>query len=136
MAGFVEILEAAATKIYDRTQRFSPNFMIIASSIRQILAFIPGFEAASTTEHNGPYFLGTLNGIKIFVSPALKDGKFVLGVNNGAAEATAAIYAPYMPIVPTQLLNYADGSFSQGWSTLYDLKILNANLLVAGRVTA
>ena len=45
-------------------------------------------------------------------------------------------YAPYMAIVPTQLLQYADGGTSQGWSTLYDLKLLNAELLVAGTVTA
>lgn len=40
-----------------------------------------------------------------------------------------------MPIVPTQLLGFADGAMSQGWSTLYDLKILNPLLLVAGAVT-
>ena len=94
MAGFVEIIEAAASKIYQRTQRFSPNYMIISPSIRQILAFIPGLEANSATEFNGPYFFGTLNGVKIYVSNSLEDGKFVLGVNNGTAEATAAVYAP------------------------------------------
>ena len=41
-----------------------------------------------------------------------------------------------MAIVPTQLLGYADGGMSQGWSTLYDLKMLNDKLLIAGRVTA
>ena len=41
-----------------------------------------------------------------------------------------------MAIVPTQLLQYADGGTSQGWSTLYDLKVLNANLLVKGKITA
>ena len=41
-----------------------------------------------------------------------------------------------MPIVPTQLLQYADGGTSQGWSTLYDLKLLNKSLLVKGKVTA
>jgi hypothetical protein len=41
-----------------------------------------------------------------------------------------------MPIVPTQLLNYADGSNSQGWSTMYAFEILNDKLLVSGRVTA
>lgn len=40
-----------------------------------------------------------------------------------------------MPVVPTQLLQYADGGTSQGFSTLYDLKLLNANLLVAGQIT-
>lgn len=41
-----------------------------------------------------------------------------------------------MPIVPTQLLQYADGGTSQGFSTMYDLVVLNENLIVAGRVTA
>ena len=39
-------------------------------------------------------------------------------------------------IVPTQLLGYADGAMSQGWSTLYDFQVINPNLLVAGNVVA
>ena len=49
--------------------------------------------------------------------------------------SSAVVYAPYMPIVPTQLLGFADGGMTQGWSTLYDLQILNENLVVAGQVT-
>ena len=30
-----------------------------------------------------------------------------------------------MAIVPTQLLQYADGGNSQGFSTMYDMKLLN-----------
>lgn len=41
-----------------------------------------------------------------------------------------------MAVVPTQLLGYADGGMSQGFSTMYDLKLLNKDLLVAGRITA
>lgn len=40
-----------------------------------------------------------------------------------------------MAIVPTQLLGYADGGMSQGFSTLYDCKILNKLLLVKGKIT-
>ena len=39
-------------------------------------------------------------------------------------------------IALTQLLGYADGSLSQGFSTLYGLEILNKNLLVKGKVVA
>ena len=39
-----------------------------------------------------------------------------------------------MAIVPTQLLGFSDGAMSQGFSTLYDLKMLNPLLLVAGQV--
>jgi hypothetical protein len=50
--------------------------------------------------------------------------------------SSAAVYAPYMAVVPTQLLGYADGGMNQGFSTLYALEVLNPNLLVAGEVVA
>jgi hypothetical protein len=135
-AGFVEILEIAAQKIFDRTKRFSPNYMLISSSIRPILAFVPGFEAAPKGNVNGPHFIGTLNGLKVYVTPNITAGTFVIGVNGDDMMSSAAVYAPYMPIVPTQLLGFADGAMSQGFSSLYDLKMLNSSLLVSGRVTA
>lgn len=134
--GFTEIVEIARQKIYDRTKKFAPNYMLIASNILPILTFIKGFTAAPTGSINGPYFAGTLNGLKVFVTPNIEAGHFVVGVNGNDMMSSAAVYAPYMPIVPTQLLGYADGGMSQGWSTMYDLKMLNADLLVAGRVTA
>ena len=76
----------------------------------------------------------TLNGLRVYVSPRMKDGEFVLGVNAGDFMSSAAVYAPYMPIVPTQLLGFADGGMSQGFSTLYDLRILNKDLLIKGRI--
>lgn len=135
-AGFVEILEIARQKIYDRTKRFAPNYMLISSNILPILAFIPGFEAASVSTVNGPYFCGTLNSLKVYVTPNITPNTFVIGVNGDDAMSSAAVYAPYMPVVPTQLLGYSDGAMSQGWSTMYDLKILNDKLLVSGRITA
>ena len=41
-----------------------------------------------------------------------------------------------MPVVPTALLQTPDGATGQGFSTLYDLKVLNKDLIVRGRVTA
>ena len=111
-AGFVEVLEIARQKIYDRTKRFAPNYMLIASNILPILAFVPGFEAAPAGSINGPYFAGTLNGLKVYVTPNITAGTFVIGVNGDDMMSSAAVYAPYMPIVPTQLLGFADGAMS------------------------
>lgn len=134
--GFTEILEVARQRIYDRTKRFAPNYMLIASNVLPILTFIKGFTAAPANNINGPYFAGTLNSLKVFVTPNIEPGKFVIGVNGSDMMSSAAVYAPYMAVVPTQLLQFADGGNSQGWSTMYDLKLLNKDLLVAGRVTA
>lgn len=133
--GFSEVIEVGRQIVYDRTQRFAPNYMIIASNVLPILTFMKGFKAAPAGQINGPYFAGTLNGLKVFVSPAIKAGRFLLGVNGDDMMSSVAVYAPYMAIVPTQLLQYADGGTSQGWSTMYDLKVLNKDLIVAGEVT-
>lgn len=132
--GFSEVIEVGRQIVYDRTKRFAPNYMIIASDILPILTFMKGFSAAPTGQINGPYFAGTLNGLKVYVSPAIKRGRFLLGVNGDDMMSSVAVYAPYMAIVPTQLLQYADGGTSQGWSTMYDLKVLNKDLIVAGQV--
>ena len=134
--GFAEVLEIGKQIVYDRTKRFAPNYMLIASNILPILTFIKGFKAAPVGKINGPYFAGTLNGVKVFVTPNIEAGKFILGVNGDDMMSSAAVYAPYMAIVPTQLLGYADGGMSQGWSTLYALEMLNSELLVAGKVVA
>jgi hypothetical protein len=92
--GFVEILEVARQKVYDRTKRFAPNYMLIASNVLPILTFIKGFSAAPTGSINGPYFAGTLNGLKVFVTPNIEPGKFVIGVNGDDMMSSAAVYAP------------------------------------------
>ena len=46
------------------------------------------------------------------------------------------VYAPYMAVLPTQLLQYADGGNSQGFSTVYALEDLNKSLVIAGKITA
>lgn len=123
--GFSEVIEVGRQIVYDRTKRFAPNYMIIASDVLPVLTFMKGFSAAPTGQINGPYFAGTLNGLKVYVSPAIERGRFLLGVNGDDMMSSVAVYAPYMAIVPTQLLQYADGGTSQGWSTMYDLKVLN-----------
>lgn len=56
--GFAELVEIAKTKIYNKTQRFLPNYMLISSYILPVLSFIDGYESAGTTKINGPYFAG------------------------------------------------------------------------------
>lgn len=134
--GFTEILEIAKQKIYDATRKFAPNYVIIASNILPVLSVIKSWHAAPAGSVNGPYFAGTLNGLKVFVTPNIEAGTFVVGCNGNDMMSSAAVYAPYMAVVPTQLLGFSDGGMSQGFSTLYDLKMLNKNLLVKGHVVA
>lgn len=123
-------IEKAKQVMYDRTKRFAPNYMICASDVATILPFLKGWKEAPATKINGPYFAGTLNAMKVFVSPAIAAGTAVLGLNGEDMMSSAAVLGMYMPIVPTQLLGFADGAMNQGFSSLYALELLNPLLLV------
>lgn len=134
--GFAEILEIAKQKIYDATQKFAPNYVIVASNILPVLSVIKSWNAAPAGAINGPYFAGTINGLKVFVTPNVEAGTFVVGCNGNDLMSSAAVYAPYLAVVPTQLLGFADGGMSEGFSTMYSLEMLNKNLLIKGRIIA
>ena len=79
--GFMEIVEIGRQLIYDRTKRFSPNYMVCASNLIPILSFINGWTPAPAGQVNGPYFAGTLGALKVYVSPAMAAGRYIIGVN-------------------------------------------------------
>lgn len=70
--------------------------MIIASNILPVLSMISSFKAASNSTINGPYMAGTLGGLKVFVTPNIEPGTFVIGCNGSDMMSSAAVYAPYM----------------------------------------
>ena len=133
--GFLEVIEEAKAIIYNRTKKFHPNYMVIAADVLPVLRFVNGFSAVKNAKMNGPYKVGELDGLNIYVSPALKGGDFFLGLNGSDMMSSAGVYAPYMAIVPTQLLGTPDGGLAQGFSTWYAKALLNKNLLVAGHIT-
>ena len=133
--GFLEVIEEAKAIIYNRTKKFHPNYMVIAADVLPVLRFVNGFTAVKNAKMNGPYKVGELDGLNIYVSPALGEGEFFLGLNGSDMMSSAGVYAPYMAIVPTQLLGTPDGGLAQGFSTWYAKALLNKSLLVAGEIT-
>jgi len=132
--GFLEVIEEAKAIIYNRTKKFHPNYMVIAADVLPVLRFVNGFTAVKNAKMNGPYKVGELDGLNIYVSPALASGDFFLGLNGSDMMSSAGVYAPYMAIVPTQLLGTPDGGLAQGFSTWYSKALLNKSLLVAGHI--
>jgi hypothetical protein len=133
--GFLEVVEEAKAIIYARTKKFHPNYMVIAADVLPVLRVVNGFTAVKNAKMNGPYKVGELDGLNIYVSPALGEGEFFLGLNGSDMMSSAGVYAPYMAIVPTQLLGTPDGGLAQGFSTWYAKALLNKNLLVGGKIT-
>ena len=69
----------------------APNYVLVSSALLPVLSFIPGFTSAPAGQVNGPYFAGTLDGLKVFVTPNIDAGKFVVGVNGNDLMSSAAV---------------------------------------------
>lgn len=132
--GFLEIIDKAATKIFNTTKKFSPNYLVCARDVLNVLSFIDSWKPISKPKMNGPYKAGELNGLAVYVSPSIEPGEWFVGLNGSDMMSSAGYYAPYMAIVPTQLLGTPDGGLAQGFSTWYAKGLLNKNLLCAGKI--
>lgn len=133
-ASFSQIIAKAKKVVYKRTQKCVPNYMVCDPEVKVILEGIESFKDSGIEKMAGPYFAGTLGALKVYVHPELEENTFFLGVNSADMATSAAVFAPYMPIIPSSLTDLPDGSAIQGWATMYDLKILNADLLVKGKI--
>jgi hypothetical protein len=132
---FSEILARAKKIIYQRTQKYAPNYIVCGANLLTILPYVKGWSAAPAGTVNGPYYAGTVDGFKVYVTPSIGENEFFFGVNGSDLQTAAAVYAPYMAIVPTQLLGFSDGAMTQGFSTMYDMKLLNTyNRTVDGKI--
>jgi hypothetical protein len=131
---FLEVVEEAKAIIYKRTRKFHPNYMVIGCDVLPVLKFVNGFTAVKNAKMNGPYKVGELDGMAVYVSPAIGNREFFFGLNGSDMMSSAGVYAPYMAIVPTQLLGTPDGGLAQGFSTWYAKALLNDSLLVAGEI--
>ena len=131
---FTRTLIEASTTIYKRTGKFTGNYIVAAPDLLEVFGLLKDWKP-SGRKPVGPYFAGTTQNLKVYISPALETGTFIVGYNGDDLATSAAIYAPYMAIIPTAPIQFADGGTSVGFSTLYDLKLLNNCLLVRGVVT-
>ena len=134
--GFITTLNIAREKMYTLTQKYTPNYMLCAYSVLEVLSFLDGYNPAPFKNNMaGPFYAGTYQDLKIYVSPRMTRDTFVLGLNDGEFQTSAAVYGTFMAVMPTQLLGLPDFANVQGFATGYDLKLLNKCLLIAGTIT-
>ena len=132
--GFAETILALSKTVRDRTKRYGINYIVGATDLLLVVGLMKNWKDSGESTKPGPYFAGTINGIKVFIHPEMEQGSFFGGYHGDDLMTSSAVYGPYMPIVPTALLQGPDGASTQGFSTLYALEMLNNILLVEGKI--
>lgn len=134
--GLSKVLNDGRKKVFATTQKFLPNWMLAGYDFISILPFVKDFKDSGNLDNaNGPFYFGTVNGMKVYITPNMDSKQFVLGVKGNDLGTTAAVFAPFMAVAPTALLETPDGANTKGFSTVYAFEIVNKDLLIKGAIT-
>lgn len=139
-AAFGLVLNAAAAAITKVTNIYAGNRCFIGSALVPVVMGTPGWKAADTEGKIGTQLLGSIGNIKIYFKPNMNDYEYVVWSKGQGTELSVGVLGIYIAalpasIIPTQLLEFADGLNSQGFYSLYDYIHLNPHLSVKGRVS-
>lgn len=139
-ASFGSVLAAAQAAITKVTKIFAGNRCFIGSALVPVVMACPGWKGVDTEGKLGTQLIGTLGNLKIYYKQDMDDYTYVVFAKGKGTEYCVGLLGMYMAalpasIVPTQLLEFADGLNEQGFYALYDFKIINPMLSVKGRVT-
>lgn len=126
-------LEEAAERIKQATRRVRPNYIIAGTKVTAIIRTMRQFTATGTVLP-GSQEIGTLGDFRVFSCPDLPADQFVMGWKGTGFLEAGYVYAPYMPILPTDLI--VDDTFTgkRGWAAYYGKAKLNPLVYVRGRV--
>ena len=139
-ASFGSVLNAAQAAITKVTKIYAGNRAFIGSSLVPVVMAVPGWKAADTEGKIGTQLIGSIGNLKIYFKPDMNDYDYVVYAKGQGTDLCVGILGMYIAalpasIIPTQLLEYADGLNAQGFYSLYDYQPLNSALSVKATVT-
>ena len=139
-AAFGLVLNSAAAAITKVTNIYAGNRCFVGTKLVPVVMGTPGFKAADVDGKIGTQLIGSIGNMKIYHKPDMDSYTYVVwskGTGTELCVGVLGIYLAALPasIIPTQLLEFADGLNSQGFYSLYDYKHINPALSVKGKVT-
>ena len=132
---FFAKLTEGSNAIFGATQKYNPNFICCGINVASVIQVMRNFDGAGVGNGVGPHLIGTLGGAyKVYVVPAMAPDTFVMGFKGNNFLETGYVYAPYMPILSTDILTLANMQGQQGYATSYGKKMVNSKLYIKGRI--
>lgn len=135
---FNNSIVSAGNNIFGATQFATGTFIVVgkdAANILETLAARGLFVRSGATKAVGPHLAGYLGGLPVYKNPYYADASFLVGFKGDGLFDSGYVYAPYMPILTTQLIMDADFQGSRGFATSYAKRMVNSNMYAAGSIT-
>ena len=134
---FVDEITAAGNAMFEVTRRCQPNFLVVGRLAADALDSIgaPRFQGVANAGGTGAFFAGVLDGrIRVYKNPYFQANQYLLGYRGDTLIDAGYVYAPYIPIMTTNLLMAEDFVGRRGYATSYAKKMLQPQLYIKGTV--
>lgn len=122
-AGFPAAVTVASNNIWNLTQVADASWIIVGANAANIIESIPRFKSAGVVSPKGAHLIGYLDNKPVYKSAVLGEDEWVVGYKGDSLFETGYIYAPYLPIMSTQLLMDETFTGRQGFTTSYGKKL-------------
>ena len=134
---FIDEITAAGNAMFEATRRCQPNFLVVGRLGADALDSVgaPRFQAVANVGGTGAFFAGMLDGrIRVYKNPYFQANQYLLGYRGDTLIDAGYVYAPYLPIMTTNLLMMEDFVGRRGYATSYAKKMLQPQLYIKGTI--
>lgn len=134
-AGFPAAITVASNNIWNLTQVADASWIIVGANAANIIESIPRFKSAGVVNPKGAHLIGYLDNKPVYKSAVLGEDDWVVGYKGDSLFETGYIYAPYLPIMSTQLLMDETFTGRQGFTTSYGKKMTSSDMYGTSKIT-
>jgi hypothetical protein len=126
----------AANEIFDKSKRKRGNKVIVGTNVLSIVQSLDEFkENSKALEAEGGYYVGDLKGMEIIAVPELGADDFAVIYKSKKDDFDAGIvFAPFIPVVSTPSATLSNFLVHKAFMTSYDVKVINPNYFVRGKM--
>lgn len=128
-------LTEVGNAMYFNTKMARPNFYVLGEDASNVVESLPRFKSAGAVDPKGPYLAGYLGDIPVYKSPSIPVDGYLAGYKGASLFDSGYIYAPYMPIMTTQLLMDETFTGRQGFASSYGKRMTNSDFYSANKIT-
>lgn len=133
--GFPIELSKVGNAMYFNTKMARPNFYVLGEDASNVVESLARFKSAGAVDPKGPYLAGYLGDTPVYKSPSIPSDGYLAGYKGSSLFDAGYIYAPYMPIMTTQLLMDETFTGKQGFASSYGKRMTNTDFYAACKIT-
>lgn len=132
--GFYNTVIEGSNNIFQATRLATASFIIAGVGACNIIESLPRFKPSGIANPVGPHLAGWLSDKPVYKNPFYPSDSYVLGYRGQGLFDAGYIYAPYMPIMSTQLIMDANFQGQKGFATSYAKKTVNSDMYSKGTI--